>query len=239
VTRTGASRVALAGLLAANLFVALVALRFRWGYYDVMLLAWVEAIILGFYNVLRMIVVGLAGAEAFGASVEERVDLGGPLNRLLLTLLGVGFFVVTFGGFALFIGLFVLLLPAMLLSDGATAARTIQHALSGPGLAFAAAILWLSHGLSFVRNFLAGREYERTNLLVLVVWPYARMSFVAALLTGGFIVARLFPEAGRETAFAVTMVLLKLGADLIGHLMERNTFRREAVRPPPIPQTAA
>ena len=139
------------------------------------------------------------------------------------------------------IGLFVLLLPAFLLTDNATAARTIRDALvvSGPGLLAAAASLFLSHGISFVRNFLAGREYDRTNLLLLVFWPYVRMSFVAALLGGGFIVARLFPEGEREPAFAVTMVLLKLLADLFGHLVERRTFRTEAVRPPPIARAAA
>ena len=56
------SRSALVALVIANAFVAFQAFRHEWGYYKVMLISWVEVVILGFYNVLRMLVVGVAGA---------------------------------------------------------------------------------------------------------------------------------------------------------------------------------
>jgi hypothetical protein len=68
------------------------------------------------------------------------------------------------------------------------------------------AALCLSHGVSFVRNFLVGREYVRLNIVGLVFWPYARMSLVGAVLLLGVAAARLVPTLGGMTAFAVVMV---------------------------------
>jgi Family of unknown function (DUF6498) len=50
----------LVALLLANLFVAFQAVRHEWGFYEVMLVFWIEVVILGFYNVLRLMVVGEA-----------------------------------------------------------------------------------------------------------------------------------------------------------------------------------
>src|SRR5919106_190829 len=53
------SRAGLVALVVANLFVAFQTLRHEWGFYEVMLIYWTEVAILGFYNVLRMLIVGL------------------------------------------------------------------------------------------------------------------------------------------------------------------------------------
>jgi hypothetical protein len=142
-----------------------------------MLVYWAEIVILGIYNVLRMLVVGVAGAAPLGAWAARWVDLGSALNRLALTVIGVGFFVVKFGGFALTIGLFVLLLPAFLSADAEGSGASVHRALiaAGPGFLAAAAALGLSHGFSLARNFLAGREYDRVDVVSLAFYPYMRM----------------------------------------------------------------
>jgi hypothetical protein len=224
------SRSALVALVIANLFVALQTLRHEWGFYEVMLVYWVEVVILGLYNVLRMLIVGVAGAAPLGAWAARWVDLGSALNRLALTAIGIGFFAVKFGGFALTIGLFVLLLPALLHMEGDSGA-SLHRALvtAGPGVLVAAGALCLSHGVSFVRNFLAGREYDRVDVVSLAFWPYARMSLVAGILLLGLALGRLLPGLGRHAAFAAVMVLLKLGADTVSHVFEHN---RLAAQPP-------
>ena len=231
----GGDRAALAALVVANLFVALQALSHDWGYYQVMLVYWAEAVVLGGFNVLRMLVVGVAGAAPLGQAARRWVDLGSGLNRLGLTLLGVGFFVAKFGAFALVIGLFVLLLPALLAADDGGSARDIHRAVraAGPGFALACAALVLSHGVSFVRNFLGSREYDRVSLIGLVFWPYARISLVAVLLLVGTAVARVLPGAGRAALFAAVMVLLKLGADLVSHVAEHRMLAGSPPPPPP------
>ena len=222
-------RVGLIALVVANLFVALQALRHEWGFYEVMLVYWSEVAILGGYNVLRMIVVGVLGAAPLGAWAARWVDLGSPLNRLGLTTIGVGFFVFKFGGFALAIGLFVLLLPALLTPDGEASLATVHQGLraAGPGFLTASGALILSHGTSFVRNFLMGREYDRVGILGLAFWPYARMSLVGGLLLVGTAVARLLPGVGRQTLFAAVIVLLKLGVDLVSHVVEHRWLATE------------
>src|SRR5262245_46264881 len=165
----GMSRTGFAALVLANLFVAVQALWHEWSYYETMLIYWGEVVILGGYNVLRLMVVGVFGAAPLGRWLSRWVDLGSPLNRFLYTAVGVGFFLIKFGAFALVIGLFVLLLPAILRPEGEGGARTVHHALmaAGPGLLMAMGALCVSHGISFVRNFLIGREYDRLNILSL------------------------------------------------------------------------
>src|SRR5918994_1224889 len=111
------SRIGLITLIIANLLVALQTLRHEWGYYETVLIYWTEVVIVGGYNVLRLTVVGVFGAAPLGTWAARWVDLGGGLNRFLITVVGVAFFVFKFGAFAIGVGLFVLLLPAML-SDG-------------------------------------------------------------------------------------------------------------------------
>jgi Family of unknown function (DUF6498) len=223
------SRTGLIALILANLFVAAQTFRHEWGYYETMLVFWVEVMILGGFNVLRLLVVGVFGAEPLGSWAARWVDLGSRLNRLLFTLIGIGFFVVKFGGFAMVIGLFVLLLPALLTPDGGNGGISVHRALSaaGPGLLAAAAVLGLSHAVSFVREFMIGREYHRLTLMSLAFLPYARMVLVAIVLVVGLAVAGSVPGLGRATGFAVVMVLLKLVADVVTHSLQHAYFRSQ------------
>jgi hypothetical protein len=223
------SRTGLVTLVVANLFVALQTLRHEWGYYETLLIYWTEVVILGGYNVLRLMVVGVFGAAPLGTRLARWVDLGSQLNRFVFTVIGVGFFVFKFGAFALGIGVFVLLVPLILRAEAEAGAASIQRALSaaGPGLLIATGVLCLSHGVSLVRNFLVGREYDRLNIVSLVFWPYARMSLVGTVLLLGIAVAGIVPGLGRETAFAVVMVLLKLLADAASHTLEHGWLSTE------------
>ena len=220
-------RTGLVSLVLANLFVALQTLRHEWGYYEAMLVFWVEVMILGVFNVLRLLIVGVFGTEPLGSWAARWVDLGSRLNRLFYTLMGVGLFIVKFGGFALVTGLFIVLLPALLTPAGESGGISVHRALgaAGPGLLLAAAVLGVSHAVSFMRDFVVGREYERLTLMSLTFRPYARMSLVAGVLLLGMLAARLLPGLGRETTFAVVMVLLKLGADAVSHSLEHNNLQ--------------
>jgi hypothetical protein len=226
------SRIGLVALVVANLFVALQTLQHEWGYYQTLLIYWSEVVILGAYNVIRLMVVGVFGARPLGSWAARWVDLGSRFNRFMFTVIGVGFFVVKFGGFALGVGLFVLLLPAFLRPDGEGGA-SIHRALvaAGPGLLTATGALCLSHGISFVRNFLLGREFDRTSIVSLVFAPYVRMSLVGAVLLLGIAIARQVPALGQETAFAVVMVLLKLLADVVSHTLEHGRYLADSPNP--------
>jgi Family of unknown function (DUF6498) len=234
-------RAGLIALVLANLFVALQALRHEWGYYETLLIYWTEVALLGGFNVLRMLVVGVFGAEPMGQWAATWVDPGSRLNRLVFTLIAIGFFVVKFATFAFVVGLFVLLTPALLAPEGTSGSISVHQALkaAGPGLLLATGGLALSHGVSFVRNFLMEREYDRVSLPSLMFWPYARMSVVCGVLLLGVGVAPLFPLLGRETAFAVAMVLLKLLADAVSHSIEHENLGYSGTSPLPRSMVAA
>jgi len=229
------NQIGLVALVLANLFVALQTVRHEWGYYETLLIFWTEVAVLGGYNVLRMLVVGVFGAEPLGSWAARWVDLGTRLNRLLFTLFGIIFFIFKFGGFALGIGLFVLLLPAMLAPAGQAGGISIHRALhaAGPGLLTASATLCLSHGISFMKNFLLDREYDRVSIGSLMFWPYARMSLVGGVLLAGIVIARMVPGLDSATSFAVVMVLLKLLADALSHGLEHAWLAGDSAAQPP------
>ena len=210
------SRLPATALIAANLAVAAITLWRGWGFYEIIIVYWCEAVIIGGYNFARMCMVGLAG-RPFGKSIDM-----GPGSRLFLVIVVLGFFVVKFGGFALTMGFLVAAVPAFLQHAQDAAGHEIWKGLRavGSGVAIAVAVLVISHGISFVMNFLLRREYENANLLVLLFWPYVRMSLVMFTLAAGLVAAKLVSSLDTSTTFGVVIVLVKLAADLLMHLVE-------------------
>jgi hypothetical protein len=133
--------------------------------------------------------------------------------------------------FALGVGLLVVALPALSVEDSSGGGRVWAGlSAAGPGVAVAVGALALSHGASFVRNFLVRREYTRMSLFSLVFWPYVRMSLVAAVLALGLVLARMFSGLAGATAFAAVMVLAKLAADVVTHTLEHRWIAQQPVR---------
>ncbi len=219
------SRLPATALIAANLVVAAITLFRGWGFYEIIIVYWCEAMIIGGYNMARIVVVGLAG-EPFG----KWIDAGTLPNRLFLLVVVLGFFVTMFGGFALTTGVLVAGVPAFLGQAHNAGARVIWHGLQavGGGVAIAVAVLFISHGISFVMNYLMRREYENTNLLVLFFWPYVRMSLVMTALAAGLVAAALIPALDTSTTFGVAIVLVKVAADLLMHQIEHAWLARKS-----------
>ena len=187
---------AIATLVAANLVPLVGVLFFDWQVLNIALLYWVENIVVGIYAVLRMLKVG--GATALPLAI---------------------FFCVHFGGFCAGHLLFIVVLLGGAFDGTATAAS--PPAASG-ALAWLLGIaaMFVSHGVSYVRNFLGKREYERSSINAEMGKPYPRMIVLhVAIVLGAFAVASL----GSPIGFLLLLVLLKLGLDLavhyVGHRM--------------------
>ena len=220
------SRLGLVVLVVANLAIGLLAATRRWGYYQMVLIYWLEALIIGGYNVLRLLVVGMFGDQPFGAWLSRNIAFAFPFSRYFYTLLGTGFFAFKFGVFSLGVGMLVMALPAAFAPAGDSQAVHAFRALkaAGPGAGYAVGMLVLSHGVSFVRNFLMGREYQRMSIPGLIFWPYLRMCLVALVLGIGYLFASLVPGAAGSLVFGTVMVLLKTIADGASHLLEHRRF---------------
>jgi hypothetical protein len=140
-------------LIGANLVPIVGVLLFGWALGDIMVLFWVESAVIGFYNVLKMIV------------VEKWV-----------AVVAAPFFVGHFGGFmaAHFMFIYYIFVRGI---DAGVADEPVLTALTdlfGP-LWFAILALFISHGASFVTNFLGRREHEGTKMSKLMGDPYRRV----------------------------------------------------------------
>jgi hypothetical protein len=81
--------------------------------------------------------------------------------------------------------------------------------------------LWVSHGISFIHNYLIGGEFRRTKLSTLMSQPYGRIVVLhLTILIGGALMMAL----NSPTVGLVLLVLLKIALDLRAHLKERAKF---------------
>jgi len=96
------------------------------------------------------------------------------------------------------------------------------------GVAIAAVALFLSHGVSFVVNFLGEQEHLNVSPDKQMMEPYSRVVVLhATILGGGFLAAYL----GTPVASLVLVIMLKMVLDLRAHLNEH----RRAAEPAPTP----
>ena len=207
-------------LIASNLVVAVIALLQQWGFFSLLMIYWFEAVTIGIYAVCRICVVCW-----FGEPLGRHIGVANTFTRIVLSIVAVTFFVVKFAGFALGLGFAIAVMPGMLVEDDGTSRfDAIVEALesAGPGLLTAWGSLLLSHGLSFVLNFVIRGEYKHTNAFKLLFLPYVRMSLVMVVLAGGFGALVAVPHLAPTAGFALGAIALKTLVDLISHRFEHR-----------------
>ena len=194
-------------LVASNLVPLVGVFVFRWEIFPLLFLFWLENVVVGVSNVLKMLF----------AAPQDPV-------RWVAKLFIIPFFCVHYGMFTLVHGAFVIgffgggfksqggLLPSV----GTLWQLVTQNHLEWPFLGLA-----LSHGISFVHNYLWLGEYQQAKLQALMAQPYGRVVVLhLTILGGGFLMMALHsPRAG-----LVVLVLLKMAIDLAAHWRERTKF---------------
>jgi hypothetical protein len=144
------------------------------------------------------------------------------------------FFVMHYGIFWFVHGIFVFMLPLFLggsspacagpdeLSNpfaAATACTTFGE-IVWPNVVIAAAVLFISHGASFLFNYVGRAEYLTTSPMRQMGAPYGRVVILhLTILFGAFAVAAL----GAPIGALLILVGLKTAFDLGLHLRERHT----------------
>ena len=189
-------------LVIANLAPLAGVIALGWDVGDLMILYWLENVIVGFYFILRI---------AFA-----RPDVPGLwLGKLFL----IPFFVVHFGGFTYVHGLFVLAIFGGSRTGFAMSAGGVAEIVTERALWFAMIFLFLSHGFSFVWNYLRGGEYRSTNTEMQKIFmaPYSRVVLLHLTLIFGAIPTLLL---GSPLGALILLLVLKIGADMRAHLQE-------------------
>jgi hypothetical protein len=234
--RTASTRTAIA-LVAANAIPLIGVLFLGWSLLTILVIYWVENGIVGLWNVPKIIL-------AQGSIVPTRWNMPPSAAAALSTLRlpGAGraglalFFIVHYGLFWLGHGFFVLNLPAFASfgasvlepcidtgtfptfpDAGAACAPGPFGGLVGPSVALAAVALFLSHGASFLFNYLGRREYLNASPPVQMFAPYGRVVVLhLTIIFGAFIAALL----GAPIGALIVLVVLKTAFDLRLHLRE-------------------
>jgi hypothetical protein len=200
-------------LLTANVIPLFGVLFFGWNVFYIVILYWAENVVIGFYNVLKMV---------FAAVPHPIVHLG----KLFL----IPFFIVHYGGFTAVHGFFVLALfhkdgqgPTMSGMDWPCFLVFVQMLLNvigymysviPPQVRLAVLVLFASHGISFVQNYLLKKEYVTAKPDKLMGSPYGRVIVMhITILAGGFLTMAI----GSPTILLVILVILKTILDVSLH----------------------
>jgi len=193
-------------LLLANLVPVFGVLFLHWEVFPLMFLFWSENVIVGAFNVLKMLF----------AEPENPLIWAGKLFI-------IPFFCVHYGMFTFIHGIFVVTLFGGGLQHGRgfPTPETFWQVMQENHLGWAVLGLTISRAISFATNYFGNGEYRRASLQQLMAQPYGRIVVLhLAILGGGFLMLALHSP----TVGLLLLVALKIALDLRGHLAERKRF---------------
>ncbi len=200
----------------------------HWDVASIVVFFWIENLVIGFYNLIKMLSYGSAKALFLSA-----------------------FFTVHYGGFAAGHGLFISelfdlseamgwqdqdLVPANGLTGTFSEVFAQLVAATPPLWLWGFAALMISHGGSLLLNFFLRGGRAKTNPDDLMSAPYKRLVILhVTIILGGFVIESL----GSPLVLLVLLILLKIIADLRAHLLEHDLTWRTAFSLKPKPPTVS
>ena len=221
--QVGSSYGAVAALILANLVPLVGVLWFGWDVWGILIIYWLENGIVGLFNVLKMRrAEGLENGSST-PSPETRRRLNGlringrPANGTDKAAL-IPFFIMHYGIFWVVHGVFVLMLPLFAFS-GADGEPDFGTTLNPLAIVFVLVLLFISHGVSYLFNYIGRGEYLRTTAAQQMFAPYGRLVVLHITIIFGAI---LISTTGAPAAAIVVLVLLKIALDLGLHLAEHR-----------------
>ena len=193
-------------LILSNLLPIYGVLFLGWEVFPIMLLFWTENVIIGVFNILKMLMVSPADPMMW-----------------ILKLFQVPFFSFTFVIFAVVHGIFIYTL------FGGVAIKETEVLEINPtvlGQTIGSFNLWwgfvsllLGHGASFVMNYILKGEYKEADLKNLMWQPFKRVIVLHVTI---FIGGILLLVSGSPTGGLILLIVLKIAIDALSHLRDCN-----------------
>lgn len=182
-------------LLAANIIPLFGVLFFDWDAFLIVFLYCSENIVIGFYTILKM---------AFVAVLQHSDRHGLKLaDRLSIFLFTIPFFILHYGGFTAVHFAFI----CAIFNKSERVLLEVANLSTEIKIAFMA--LFISHGVSFVRNYVLKREFASVQIENLMFSPYGRVFLTQiVVLIGGILT---------PASLLVILVVLKTSLDLTFH----------------------
>lgn len=191
-------------LLLVNLIPLVGVIFLGWNLFLIMFFYWSESLIIGFFNVLKLIKVTPY-----------------PLNFFLPP-----FFTIHYGGFMTVHLIFIwVFFSGPGLVEPVMDYEPAMAILLNPYVIANWFLLFLSHAYSYFFNFLGNSEYKILNFGQLMMSPYKRIFVMhLTILLGGF--ASFF--LGLPPIAFVVMIFLKIVVDLWGHGIEHKFVAKKS-----------
>lgn len=194
-------------LLLGNAVPLFGALFLDWKLLSIIVVYWAESAVVGLYNIIRMMM-----------APGERKSFMIPFFMFHYGFFMLGHYVaiIIFGIFTgdrsiINIGLF-----APLYAD-----RTVLSAVLA---------MFVSHGVSFLQNFVGRKEYLNTTVDVQMIRPYGRIVVMhVAILASAFAIA--LTDFDRPVTAVAILIVLKTILDYISHRKERRKAEIDAGSP--------
>ncbi len=179
-------------LIATNVIVPLLGtLLFDWSLAAILFYYWLENVVVGFYNILKM-------SKATGTTSTTRINgkAYSPTRNTKFSL--IFFFVIHYGLFTFVHGIFVFTFFGLPVMSGASFVAGLLSLL-------------LTHGLSYHTNFIGTGEYTKVSPPDLFIYPYPRIAVLHLVILLGAIPVLLL---GAPLIALVILIVLKTFVDL-------------------------
>lgn len=186
-----------------------------WTLSDILTLYWAESGIIGFFNILKMLL-----AKNF--KIQEKINspdyLKNDIIFLFIKIFFAAFFTVHFGGFMVGHGVFLFGLVLKGFNTNSPFSNFSEYIYN---IRFGIIALFISHGYSFIKNYIIENEREKASIDHLVSSPYSRIVVMhITILAGAFLMIAL----KTNLAFLIVFVIMKIAVDLNSHLKERKKY---------------
>ena len=143
---------------------------------------------------------------------------GEEVSSRIVAIVLVPFFIAHFGGFTLGHGLFIWALFAP--------SETIPEIANNLGISmlFLLVLYFVSHGVSYFKNFIGNGEYKKRNPIIFMLLPYRRIFIIhIVLICGGAVLVSVnLPGAILNTV----IVSVKTVLDYYSHRKEHEMLSK-------------
>ena len=197
-------------LLGANIIPLIGVMFFGWTLFSIMFLYWLENVVIGFFNVIRMM-------KAEGIPPKDIKMNGKPATTAMKGIFII-FFIIHFGIFTAVHGMFVFVLFGSATEPGFSQtipwSEVASQDISILGITIALIMMIISHGISYRSNYIIKKEYKKISTAEQMFKPYGRvmvMHFV--IIIGAFIIMGM----GYSVISASILIIIKMLIDLFTH----------------------
>ena len=193
-------------LIIANLVPLYGVFFLNWQIFPILLLFWIENVMVGLFNALKMICASPSAVSSW-------------IAKLFI----VPFFCFHYGMFTLAHGVFVFGFFGGYFEEieGFPTASTLFQGINDFRLDWAVLALFVSHLLSFAVNYIGKGEYKKAELKELMFQPYSRVVILhVTIIIGAFLVML----SNAPAIVLVVLILLKIFIDVKTHIREHKKY---------------